>query len=146
FPTLRIALVVAGFVLLIACGNVSNLLLVRSMSRRHEITIRLAIGAGRIRLIRQLITESLILSSVAAVGGLLVAYWCRGLIAMIRASPGVIINLPARIDWRVLGLSTGICLLSTLLIGLMPALQASKIDLASSMKSSSGGVVGGRRR
>src|SRR5215813_12523063 len=145
FPTLRIALLVSFFVLLIACGNVGNLLLLRSLGRRHEITVRLAIGAGRGRLIRQLITESLILSSVAALGGLLVAYWCRGLIAMLRASPGVIINLPARIDWRVLGLSTGICLFSTLLIGLIPALQASRIDLTSSMKSSSGGVVGGSR-
>src|SRR5215813_9297652 len=142
FPTLRIALLVSCFVLLIACGNVGNLLLVRSMSRRHEITVRLAIGAGRGRLIRQLITESLILSSVAAAGGILVAYWCRGLVTLLfPASPGIIINLPAQIDWRVLGLSAGISVFSTLVIGLMPALRASKIDLASSMKASSGGVL-----
>src|SRR5215475_5556210 len=95
FPTLRIALVVSCFVLLIACANVGNLLLVRSFGRRHEMTVRLAVGAGRLRLIRQLITESLILSSLAAMGGLLVSYWCRGLFAMIRATPGVIIYLPA---------------------------------------------------
>jgi len=141
-PTLRIALVVACFVLLIACGNVGNLLLVRSLSRRREISVRLAIGAGRIRLIRQLLTEGLILSIVAAAGGILVAYWCRGLVTLLfPASPGIIINLPAQIDWRVLGLSAGISVFSTLVIGLMPALRASKIDLASSMKASSGGVL-----
>jgi len=106
-------------------------------------TVRLAIGAGRIRLIRQLITEGLILSTAAAIGGLLVAYWCRNLVKLLfPAAPGVIVNLPAEIDWRVLALSAGICLTSTLLIGLIPAMRASKIDLASAMKSSSSGVVG----
>jgi len=142
-PTLRIALLVAAFVLLIACGNVGNLLLVRSISRRHEMTMRLAIGAGRFRLIRQLVTESLIIATIAAAGGLLVAYWCRSLVTLIYpASPGIIINLPARIDWRVLAISATICLVATLLVGVIPALQASRIDLTSALKSTSGGVAG----
>src|SRR5262249_18316665 len=84
---------------------------------------------------------------LAAIGGLMVAFWCRNLIVLLfPASPGVIVNLPAELDWRVIVLSTGICLVSTVLFGLVPALQASKVDLAGVMKSESGGVVGGRGR
>src|SRR5579859_4826639 len=147
FPTLRISLVVACFVLLIACANVGNLLLVRSFARRHEMAVRLSVGAGRGRLLKQLLTEGLILTAVAAAGGILVTNWCRNLIVLLFPSyPGVIVNLPAEIDWRVLALSSGVCLISTLLVGLIPALQASKVDLAGAMKSESGSVVGGRGR
>ena len=76
-PTLEIMLAVVVFVLLIACANVGNLLLVRSFARRHEMTVRLAIGAGRGRIVKQLFTEALILSAFGAAGGLLVAHWCR---------------------------------------------------------------------
>jgi predicted permease len=144
-PTLRISLVVACFVLFIACANVGNLLLFRSFGRRHEITIRLSLGAGRRRLLKQLLTEGLILAALAACGGFAIAYCCRNLIMLLFPRyPGVIVNLPAEIDWRVLALSAGVCVLSTLLFGLVPALQASKIDLAVSIKSDSGGALGGR--
>src|SRR5579872_247478 len=148
FPTLRIALVVVCFVLLIACANVGNLLLARSVTRRHEMTVRLAMGAGRARLLKQLLTEGFILTIIAAGCGFLLSYWCRNLIVLafpVR-SRGITINLPAEIDWRVLAISAGICMLSTLLIGLMPALQAGKIDIAVAMKSESSSVVGGRGR
>jgi predicted permease len=146
-PTLSIALAVVVFVLLIACANVSNLLLVRAFGRRHEMTVRLAVGAGRSRLLKQLLTEGLILSFLAVAGGLLVANWCRNLLVLLLpARGGVSMFLPGDLDWRVLVLSAGVCLLSTLLFGLVPALQTSKIDLASALKAESGGVVGGKRR
>src|SRR5205085_4318901 len=94
-PTLEIALAVVFFVLLIACANVSNLLLVRSLLRRHEMTMRMALGAKRGRLLKQLFTEGLILSSIAAVGGIIVALWCRNalVLAFPSQSPGIIVSL-----------------------------------------------------
>ena len=146
-PTLEIMLGVVFFVLLIACANVGNLLLVRSFARRHEMTVRLAIGAGRGRLLRQLLTEGVILSAFGAVGGLLVAYWCRhALVLLFPARAGVAMHLPGEIDWRVLAVSAGVCLIATLVVGLVPALQSSKIDLAAALKADSAGVVGSRGR
>jgi predicted permease len=146
-PTLGTMLGVAVFVLLIACANVGNLLLVRAFGRRHEMTVRLAIGCGRHRLVQQLVTEGAILSAVSAAGGFALAYWCRNLfVLLLPARGGVSMFLPGGIDWRVLALSTGVCLISTLLFALVPAMQASQIDLASAMKAESAGVVGGGRR
>jgi macrolide transport system ATP-binding/permease protein len=144
-PTLEIVLVVVAFVLLIACANVGNLLLVRSFARRHEMTVRLALGAGRSRIMKQLFTEGLILSAFGAVGGLIVAHWCRhSLVLLFPARAGVTMHLPAEIDWRVLALSAGVSLLATILLGLIPAMQTSKIDLAGALKAESAGVVGSR--
>jgi len=143
-PTLGIMLAVVVFVLLIACSNVGNLLLVRSFARRHEMTVRVAVGANRTRLLQQLVTEGLILSVLAATGGLLVAHWCRhALVLLFPARGGVAMTLPGEIDWRVLVLSAAVCLVTTLLLGLVPALQTSKIDLAGALKSEMSGVVGG---
>jgi putative ABC transport system permease protein len=146
-PTLEIMLAVVVFVLLIACANVGNLLLVRSFARRHEMTVRLAIGAGRGRLLKQLFTEGLILSALGAAGGLLVAHWCRhALVLLFPARGGVAMHLPGEIDWRVLALSAGVCLFATLLLGLVPAMQTGKMDLAGALKSNSASVVGGGGR
>jgi putative ABC transport system permease protein len=147
FPTLSVALAVVCFVLLIACANVGNLLLVRAFGRRHEMTVRLAVGAGRGRLLKQLLTEGLLLSILAAASGLLVANWCKNLFPlMMPARGGVSMRLPGEIDWRVLVLSASVCLISTVFFGLVPAAQSSKIDLVSALKAESGGVVGGRKR
>jgi len=146
-PMLKITMAVVFFVLLIACANVSSLLLVRSLGRRQEMTIRLAIGAKRSRLLRQLLTEGLVLSMFAAAGGLLLAYLCRNLLVVFFPSSGSIVaNLKGEIDWRVIAVSACVCLISTLLFGLFPAIQASKVDLASALKSESGAVFGARGR
>jgi macrolide transport system ATP-binding/permease protein len=146
-PTLEIMLAVVVFVLLIACANVGNLLLVRSFARRHEMTVRLAIGAGRGRLVRQLVTEGLILSAFGVGGGLLMAYWCRhALVLLLPTRGGVAMHLPGEIDWRVLALSVGVCLIATLLLGLVPAMQTRDLDLAGALKAESSGVVGRGRR
>ena len=139
-PTLRVSLVVAAFVLVIACANVGNLLLVRTFARRQEMAIRVSVGAGRARLLKQLLTEGLVLSSIAVAGGFLVAYWSRDLIVLLRpTAPGVAVNLPAEIDWRVLAVSAAVCLFSALFMGLIPALQARRIDLGRRVKDGIGG-------
>ena len=146
-PTLRIMLVVVAFVLLIACANVGNLLLVRSLARRREMSVRLAIGAGRGRLWRQLLTEGLVLAVLGASGGLLMAYWCRHLLVLLfPARAGVAMHLPGDLDWRVMTVSAAVCLLTTLLLGVVPAMQTGKIDLAAALKTDSASVVGGRGR
>src|SRR5438445_3553155 len=146
--TLGITAAVVFFVLLIACANVSNLLLARSLLRRHEMTMRLALGAGRRRLIKQLFTEGLLLSLIAAAGGIMVAYWCRNAIVLVSPSrtPGVTIDYPGQLDWRVLALSVAVCIGSTMLFALIPAIQASHVDLSGALKSEGGGLVGGSGR
>ena len=147
-PTLAITMAVVFLVLLIACANVSNLLLARSLLRRHEMTMRLALGAGRSRLIKQLVTEGLLLSLIAAVGGIAVAYWCRNalVLAFPAPVPGIVIDFPGQIDWRVLVVSAGICVLATLVFALVPAIHASHVDLSGALKSDGGGVVSGSSR
>ena len=146
-PTLETMLVVVVFVLLIACANVGNLLLVRSFARRHEITVRVAVGAGRKRLLQQLLIEGLVLSAIAATGGLLIARWCSHLLVLLLpVRNGNAMHLPGEMDWRVMTLSAAVSLVATLLFALVPAIQTSKIDLAGTLRSEMAGVARGRGR
>lgn len=146
-PTLEVMVVVVAFVLLIACANVGNLLLARSLARRHEMSIRLAIGASRVRLLKQLVTEGLMFSALGTAGGLLVAYWCRHALVLLMPRRGAVqMYLPGEIDARVMALSVGLCLAVTLIVGIIPAFQTRHLDLAGPLKGESPGVVGARGR
>ena len=146
-PVFEIMVVVTMFILLIVCANVGNLLLVRSFARRHEMTVRLAIGATRGRLLRQLVAEGLLLSVCGAAGGMLVAYWCRHVLVLLYpVRGGSSIYLPGQIDGPVLGLSGAICLVVTLAVGLVPAFQTGRLALADTLKTEASSVMGARGR
>ena len=138
--SLLVLLGAVGLVLLIACANVANLLLVRATGRKREFAIRAAMGAGRARIIRQLLTESIVLSMIGGVLGLILGF--AGVRALLAVSPGDIPRIGEHgaavgIDWRVLTFSLGISLLTGILFGLFPAIGASRPDLNSSLKESS---------
>ena len=132
-PTLFMVFGAVIFVLLVACANVANLLLARSTVRHKEITIRTAIGAARSQLIRQLLTESLVLALLGGGLGLLLAFWGTGLVAAAGSKINPMFQ-GIRVDLRVLGFTFGISIITGLIFGLAPALQISKPNLAESLK------------
>ncbi len=137
-PALLVLLVAVGFVLLIACANVAHMMLARAAARQREIAVRMALGAKRSRVIRQFLTESLMLACLGGVAGLLLAQW--GIRLLVTLGAGQIPRLESvALDGRVLGFLVAACLLTAATFGLIPALRASALDLSGSLKEGSRG-------
>jgi predicted permease len=143
---LNILMMVVGLVLLIACANVANLLLARAVNRKKEIALRLALGAGRLRLIRQLLAESLLLAITGGALGVLLASWAAQLLIRIRIGGIDATALDVRADQPVLWFAAGISLLTGLVFGLAPAFGATRIDPVPALKAGSGREGGGESR
>ena len=144
FAFASVLIAVGALVLLLACVNLANLLLARATERRKEIAIRLAVGASRARLVRQLLTESIMLALAGGAIGILLAAWINHLVATIKLPTDFALVFDLRIDWRVISFTLGLSLLTGVLFSLLPALQSSKPELVPALKDESS--MGGFRR
>lgn len=145
-PLLFVLMGVVGAVLLIACANLANLLLARAVGRGREIAVRLSLGAGRGRVIRQLLTESLLLAALGAAAGLLFAHWSSGLFAAFAPPADLPVGLQAALGGRAFGFALGLSVLTALVFGTAPALAASRPDLVGALRDGAAAVAGGRSR
>ena len=134
--TVTILSVVVALILLIVCANVANLQLSRAAARQREISVRLSLGATRGRLVRQLLTESVVLALAGAAVGVLIAYWGKQLL------PGQAGQAP--LDWRVLGVRRALAITTAVLFGIAPALRATRVAVGASLKEHSRTVAGSR--
>jgi predicted permease len=149
-PLLGVLSVLVALVLVIACANVANLLLSKAVSRRREVAVRLSLGASRMRLVRQLLTESLLLAFIAGLGGVVMAYWTMDVIMAFAPPVDMPLDLGLRMDGTTLMFAIGVSVATGVLFGLAPALQASSPHTIHALKeegrSGSGGRTTGRLR
>ncbi len=143
---LLVLLSAAGMVLLIACANVANLLLARATARYREVGVRLSIGAGKARLIRQFLTESLVLSGLGAMAGVAVAVIASRALVLLISDPEQPLQLSTAFDWRVLLFTLSVTIITGILFGLAPAIRGTRVDLIQSLKESSRSATETARR
>lgn len=145
YAAIALILVMINLVMLIACMNLAGLLLARALGRRREIAVRLALGAGRGRIVRQLLTESVLLALAAGLAGALLAMWLTNLlVALIPALPeGIRLSIDLQMDWRVLTYTFGFSFVVGVFFGLVPALQTSRPDVMGALKEGSQVLAGG---
>ena len=143
---LGLLMALAGLILAIACANIANLLLARGTARRSEMALRLSLGGGRLRLIRQLLTESVLLASLGGTLGVLAAVWGMRFLAALLSLGQEDFPLHASLNWRVLGVAVVLSLLTGILFGLAPAFSATRVNLLPSLKTNRTGDTGSRTR
>jgi len=141
---LAVMMTTVGFVLMIACFNVAGLLLARAAGRRKELAIRIALGAGRLRIIRQLLTEGLVIAFLGGSMGLLLAYWGINFVRANMTFNEAISSVPLSLDWNVFLFALGVSLFSAVLCGLAPALKSSRTDINTNLKDESRAASAGR--
>jgi predicted permease len=141
---LHILTAIVGMLLLIACANVATLLLARASARQKEIGVRISVGASRSRLLRQLLTESVLLAAIGGMGGLILAHWGTRALMLVLSQGRRRIAMDIQVDWTILLFAMGLSLLTGILFGLAPAFRAMKVDILSTLKGSVGATVRGR--
>ena len=141
---LFVLMTLVGLILAIACSNVANLLLARAASRKREIALRLSVGAGRLRVIRQLLTESVVLATLGGVLGVFFAIWGIRFLTLLLGGGPEHVTMRAELNWHVLGVAAALSLLTGVLFGLVPAMQSTHLDLASVLKETRAGQPGAR--
>src|SRR6202167_740124 len=144
--SLWLLLGITGLVLLIACTNLANLMLARASAREREFAVRLALGASRTRLVRQLLAESALLAAAGTALGVALAHTLSGVLVWAISTEGSSVNLDTAIDWRVLLFAAGVAILTCAAFGVMPALRAANAQPAAAMKTGGRGTTAGRER
>jgi predicted permease len=143
--SLFVLLAMMGVLLAIACGNVAGLLIARASAREREIAIRLSIGAGRLQLLRQMLTESLLLAATAGTAGILLAFWSRNALLKMLAPAADLITMDTTFDARVFTFAIGVSLATGLACGILPALRGTRVSLADVLRAQARSTSGGRR-